>query len=69
MHNRQAITPPRLWKAICDYDLWPVSQNPLSKVFTYIANSYQDLCHWSSLLHPTLATWYLPNLEFKRPWI
>ena len=27
MHNRQAITPKRLWKAICDYDLWPVSQN------------------------------------------
>jgi hypothetical protein len=25
MHNRQAITPRRLWNAIRDYDLWPVS--------------------------------------------
>ena len=25
MHNRLAITPKRLWKAITDYDLWPVS--------------------------------------------
>ncbi len=24
MHNRQAITPRRLWKAACDYDLWPL---------------------------------------------
>lgn len=26
MHNRQAITPKRLWLALQDYDLWPVSQ-------------------------------------------
>lgn len=25
MHNRQAITPRRLWHALQDYDLWPVS--------------------------------------------
>jgi hypothetical protein len=24
MHNRQAITPKRLWHAIQDYDLWPI---------------------------------------------
>lgn len=24
MNNRQAVTPQRLWKAICDYDLWPL---------------------------------------------
>lgn len=24
MHNRQAITPRRLWNALCDYDLWPI---------------------------------------------
>jgi hypothetical protein len=24
MHNRQAITPRRLWHALQDYDLWPV---------------------------------------------
>jgi len=25
MHNRQPITPRRLWSALRDYDLWPVS--------------------------------------------
>lgn len=25
MHNRMAITPSRLWKALSDYDMWPVS--------------------------------------------
>jgi hypothetical protein len=24
MHNRQAITPKRLWTALKDYDLWPI---------------------------------------------
>lgn len=24
MHNRQAITPSRLWEALKDYDLWPI---------------------------------------------
>lgn len=24
MHNRQAVTPKMLWKALCDYDLWPI---------------------------------------------
>jgi len=24
MHNRQAVTPRRLWNAIKDYDMWPV---------------------------------------------
>lgn len=24
MHNRMAITPKRLWHAVCDYDLWPI---------------------------------------------
>lgn len=24
MHNRQAITPSRLWEALKDYDLWPL---------------------------------------------
>ncbi|KAF9003369.1 allantoate permease [Cyathus striatus] len=24
MHNREALTPKRLWTALCDYDLWPV---------------------------------------------
>ncbi|KAF9226376.1 allantoate permease [Gyrodon lividus] len=24
MHNREGLTPKRLWTAVCDYDLWPV---------------------------------------------
>lgn len=24
MHNRQALTPKMLWRALCDYDLWPI---------------------------------------------
>jgi hypothetical protein len=24
MNNRQAVNLPRLWKAVCDYDLWPL---------------------------------------------
>ena len=24
MHNRQAVTPKRLWNALRDYDLWPM---------------------------------------------
>lgn len=24
MHNRQAVDFKRLWKSICDYDLWPI---------------------------------------------
>ena len=28
MHNRQAITPKRLWQALRDVDLWPVSVCP-----------------------------------------
>jgi predicted MFS family arabinose efflux permease len=42
MHNRQAITPRRLWNAAKDYDLWPlyaiglVAYIPQSPVNTYI---------------------------------
>ena len=24
MHNREGLTIKRIWKAICDYDLWPL---------------------------------------------
>jgi hypothetical protein len=42
MHNRQAVTPRRLWNAAKDYDLWPlyaiglVAYIPQSPVNTYI---------------------------------
>lgn len=48
MHNRQAITPKRLWESIKDYDLWPIyilgimvymPQSPPSKYITLILTS------------------------------
>ena len=48
MHNRQAITPQRLWNAMKDYDLWPlyvvgliayIPQAPADKYVTLILKS------------------------------
>lgn len=42
MHNRQAITPRRLFWALCDYDLWPlyiiglVAYIPQTPPYTYL---------------------------------
>ncbi|KAL1628701.1 hypothetical protein SLS56_005693 [Neofusicoccum ribis] len=49
MHNRQAITPKLLWKAMCDYDLWPLyaigllAYIPQSPVDTYITLTLKSL--------------------------
>ncbi|ORX93897.1 major facilitator superfamily domain-containing protein [Clohesyomyces aquaticus] len=49
MHNRQAITPKRLWSAIKDYDLWPIYANglicfvPQSPVNYYLTLSLRQL--------------------------
>ncbi|KAK9420449.1 putative Major facilitator superfamily (MFS) profile domain-containing protein [Seiridium unicorne] len=48
MHNRQAITPRRLWECMKDYDLWPIyilglvayiPQNPPTKYITIVLKS------------------------------
>jgi hypothetical protein len=48
MHNRQAITPRRLWQSMQDYDLWPlyilglvvfIPQSPPTKYVTLILRS------------------------------
>ncbi|KKY31370.1 putative allantoate permease [Diaporthe ampelina] len=48
MHNRQALTPRRLWQTMKDYDLWPlyllgliifIPQSPPSKYLTLIVKS------------------------------
>lgn len=42
MHNRQAVTPKRLWNALRDYDLWPmyllgvIVFTPMVPMSTYI---------------------------------
>ena len=41
MHNRQAITPRRLWNAAKDYDLWPlyaIGQSPISQSINILSN-------------------------------
>jgi predicted MFS family arabinose efflux permease len=49
MHNRQAITPKRLWAAACDYDLWPlyaiglIAYIPQSPPTTYITLTLKSL--------------------------
>ncbi|KAF9638080.1 putative allantoate permease protein [Lasiodiplodia theobromae] len=49
MHNRQAITPKLLWRAMCDYDLWPLyaiglmAYIPQSPVDTYITLTIKGL--------------------------
>ena len=41
MHNRQAITPRRLWSALKDYDLWPVSLHfPIPNIFLTLPEIY-----------------------------
>ncbi|KAH6672136.1 major facilitator superfamily transporter-like protein [Halenospora varia] len=49
MHNRQAITPRRLWNAAKDYDLWPlyaigiVAYIPQSPPYTYLTLTLKSL--------------------------
>ncbi|KAF5858298.1 Leucyl aminopeptidase yscIV, partial [Aspergillus alliaceus] len=49
MHNRQAITPRRLWNALCDYDLWPIYllglivYTPMVPVRSYITLTLKGL--------------------------
>jgi len=49
MHNRQAITPRRLWNALMDYDLWPLyligllAYIPYSPENTYITLTIKSL--------------------------
>ncbi len=49
MHNRQALTPRRLWEALKDYDLWPlyliglVVHIPHSPPNTYITLTLRSL--------------------------
>ncbi|KAE9369192.1 putative pantothenate transporter [Stipitochalara longipes BDJ] len=49
MHNRQAITPARLWDSITDYDLWPIyalgliAYIPQSPPGTYLTLTLREL--------------------------
>lgn len=44
MHNRQALTPKLLWKAICDYHLWPIYAIGITFTIPYTpASSYLTL--------------------------
>ncbi|KAG6836160.1 hypothetical protein H0H93_010751 [Arthromyces matolae] len=49
MHNREGLTPKRIWVAICDYDLWPLYIAglmfgiPISPPATYLSLSLRNL--------------------------
>ena len=63
MHNRQAITPRRLWNAIRDVDLWPlyllgltiyVPMVPMNSYITLILKSIGFDTVYHPFLHPQI---------------
>lgn len=69
MHNRQAITPKRLWKAMLDYDLWPVSMldKRLYNAMAYWLKIYAIglICYIPQSPPSTYLTLTLRNLGFS----
>ena len=53
MHNRMAITPLRLWRAVMDYDLWPASVRKLDIRATSLTKNSCTLSVCWSIFHPT----------------
>lgn len=53
MHNRQAVTPKRLWNALKDYDMWPVrsDRNPDVKI---MLTAHAVVHHWPTCVHSTV---------------
>jgi hypothetical protein len=75
MHNRQAVTPARLWEALKDYDLWPIyilgfiiyiPMSPLNNYITLILTSVGFSTFTTNLLvipsvHPSFL---YPQLKY-----
>ncbi|EPE06865.1 allantoate permease [Ophiostoma piceae UAMH 11346] len=71
MHNRQAITPKRLWEALKDYDLWPlyligllayIPQSPGNTYFTIILKSAGFSTFNTNLLTIPASVFHIINL-------
>jgi hypothetical protein len=58
MHNRQPVTPRRLWNALKDYDMYPVR----TQEHLHCMNSLTDICgalyYWLNCLHSAVCSWY-----------
>jgi hypothetical protein len=63
MHNRQAITPRRLWNALKDYDMWPLyiigllAYIPQSPPYTYISLTLKSLGFSTVSITPSTNNW------------
>jgi hypothetical protein len=63
MHNRQAITPRRLWRALKDYDMWPLyiigllAYIPQSPPNTYISLTLESLGFSTVSITPSTNNW------------
>jgi predicted MFS family arabinose efflux permease len=63
MHNRQAITPRRLWNALKDYDVWPLyiigllAYIPQSPPNTYISLTLKSLGFSTVRITPSTHNW------------
>lgn len=70
MHNREGLTPKRLWTAVCDYDLWPLYilglmfGIPISPPGTYLTLSLRNLGYVAvSHSGSRLKLIYIPSLQ------
>lgn len=60
MHNRKAITPRRLWKALSDYDLWPVSTLLILQA-SHMTKAFIAIPYRAFRLRPPIPTQHLPH--------
>ena len=64
MHNRMAITPRRLWHAICDYDLWPVSASITKETISRLGiNESADICNRPDSIYPPNSAGPVPHFD------
>ncbi|KAI9840109.1 MAG: hypothetical protein M1837_001913 [Sclerophora amabilis] len=73
MHNRQAVTPKRLWRAFKDYDLWPIyllgltwliPSSPMTSYLTLILRGLKFDTFETNLLTIPAYILFLANLIF-----
>ena len=60
MHNRQPVTPRRLWHALKDYDMYPVSISSVS--FKISIDVLEAIYNWLNCVYSTV--WFLSLMMF-----